>query len=177
VGVGAQRNAKGTSETEIGELQVAVAVDEQVLRLQVAVEHSVAVAVANALAQLAHELLDDGVAKSQPVQRLASTLRQRLTAAAVANWERLHVLLQIEIEELEDQVELVAIGVDNVEQLHDVRVAHLLEQRDLADGGRRNALIFGFEADLLQRDDAPVVGEVAGLVDDTVSTCVAEGSA
>lgn len=62
----------------------------------------------------------------------------------------------------------MAIGVDDVEEAHNVRVVHLLQERDLADGCAWDALIFGFEADLLQRNDAIVVQEVLSLVDDTV---------
>lgn len=170
VGVGAQGDAKGAGETEISELQVAVAVDEQVLRLEVAVEHTVAVAVADALAQLAHELSDDSIAQAQPAQRGAGSLWQGLAATAVGNGQRLHVLLEIQVEELKDEVQLVAVGVDNVEETHDVGVAHLLEQRDLADGGRRNTLVLGLEPDLLERNNATIVEEIARLVNHSVGS-------
>ena len=62
----------------------------------------------------------------------------------------------------------MAIGVDDVEQLDDVGVAHLLQQGDLTDGGTRDTLIFSFKADLLQRYYATAVGKVPGLVDDAV---------
>lgn len=65
----------------------------------------------------------------------------------------------------------MTVGMNNVEQSNDVGVAHLLEERDLPDGGAGDALIVGFEADLLEGDNAAVVGEIAGLVNDTVSTC------
>lgn len=68
------------------------------------------------------------------------------------------------------------LGVDDVKQPHDVGVAHLLEQRDLADGRRRDALVLGLEPDLLQGDDAAAGGEVAGAVQDTIGTWGAEGS-
>lgn len=63
----------------------------------------------------------------------------------------------------------MAVGVDNVEETQDVVVFHLLEERDLANGGAGDAFIFGFEADLLEGDDFAAIGEVAGFVDDTVS--------
>src|SRR5690242_13656725 len=98
-------------------------------------------------------------------------LGQGLAASAIADWQRLHVLLQVEVKELEDEVELVAVGVHDVEQTDDVGVVHLLEQRNLANGGRGDTLIFGLEADLLERDDALVLCcEVAGLVDDAVGS-------
>lgn len=58
MGVGAERNTEGASQTEIGQLQVALLVDEQVLWLQVTVQDAVGVAVARALEELKSELLD-----------------------------------------------------------------------------------------------------------------------
>lgn len=134
-------------------------------------------AVSDALAKLAHELLDDILAQSQIVQSGARTFGKGLAPTTVADRKGLHVLLQIKIEEFEDEIQLMAltaVGMDNVEEAHNVGVAHLLEQRDLADGGGGDALIFGFEADLLEGNNAPAVGQVAGLVDDTIRS-YAEG--
>lgn len=65
----------------------------------------------------------------------------------------------------------MAVGVYDVQQADNVGVVHLLEQGDLANGGRGDALIFGFEADLLEGDDALVLGgEVARLVDNSISS-------
>lgn len=153
----AKRDAEGTGETEISQLQVALAVDEQVLGLQIAVEDTMAVAVADALTQLAHELLDNSIAHSQPVQLSAGALRQSLATSSIRDREGFHVFLQIQVEELEHEVELVAIGVDNVEELNDVGVTHLLQQGDLADGGGGNAFILGLETDLLQCHNATSV--------------------
>lgn len=58
VGVSAERNTEGASQTEICQLQVAFLVDEQVLWLQVTVENAVGMAVARALEELKSELLD-----------------------------------------------------------------------------------------------------------------------
>ena len=52
VGVGAQWNTEGTGQTEVGEFEVALLVDEQVLWFEIAVEHAVGVAVAHALEKL-----------------------------------------------------------------------------------------------------------------------------
>jgi hypothetical protein len=57
--------------------------------------------------------------------------------------------------------------VDDVEQAHDVDVVHLLEERYLADGGARDALVLGLEADLLEGDGL-VVNEVGGAVYDAI---------
>lgn len=58
VSVSTERNTEGASETKIGQLQVALLVDEQVLRLQVAVQDAVGMAVASTLEELKGELLD-----------------------------------------------------------------------------------------------------------------------
>ena len=57
VGVGAQRDAEGARQSKVGQLQQAVAVHQQVLRLHVAVQHAVRVAVPDALVGAAPEQL------------------------------------------------------------------------------------------------------------------------
>jgi hypothetical protein len=100
------------------------------------------------------------------------TLRQRLAATTLADGKSLHVLLQIHVQILEDEVELVAVGVDDVEEAHDVRVVHFLEKRDLTNGSGRDTFIFSFEADLLEGDNALIgSAQVEGFVDNTVRAC------
>ena len=100
------------------------------------------------------------------------TLRQRLATTTLADRQSLHVLLQIHVQVLEDEVELVAVGVDNVEEARDVGVVHFLEKRDLANGSGRDTLIFGFEANLLESDNALIgSGQVEGFVNNTVRAC------
>lgn len=50
VGVGSKRNTEGTRQTKIGKLQVSVAIDQQVLRLQIAMQDSMAVTVTDSFA-------------------------------------------------------------------------------------------------------------------------------
>ena len=57
VRIGAQRNTKGTRQTKVGELQVALLVNEQVLRLEVAVQNAVGMAEADATDELGCEFL------------------------------------------------------------------------------------------------------------------------
>lgn len=66
----------------------------------------------------------------------------------------------------------MAIGMDNVEETHDVWVIHLLEEGNLTDGGGWDTLIFSLEADLLESYNASIVEEVASLVNDTISSCL-----
>lgn len=168
MGIGAERNSESASKTEIGELEIAIAVNQQILRLEIAMKNAVAVTVADALAELAHEFLDDGITESEAVELSAGTLGQGLASAAVADGQSFHVFLQIEVEKLENEVQLVTVGVNNVEKAHNIGVAHLLEKRDLANSGRRDTLILSLEADLLERHYATIVGEVAGFVDDSI---------
>jgi len=58
VRVGAHRDHEGAREAEVGELERALAVDEQVLRLEVAVHDAARVAEVHALEQLEHVGLD-----------------------------------------------------------------------------------------------------------------------
>lgn len=169
MGVGAQRHTERAGQAKIGQLEIAILVNQQILGLQVTMQDPVGVAVADALAQLHHELLDHLVVHAQRLPGQPRPLGQRLAPATLADGQRLHVLLQVEVEELKDQIQLVAVGVDNVEQADNVGVVHLLEEGDLANGRGWHALILGFEADLLQRDDSLVFGgEVPRLVDDSV---------
>lgn len=100
VGIGAERDTKGTGETKVGELEVTFAVDEKVLRLQVAVEDAVCVAVV----KTANELIGE----------LANDFGTHTVASAVSR-DMVHVLAQVKIEELKDEVQ-PAFLVNNVEQ-------------------------------------------------------------
>ena len=170
--VGPQGHAKRPGQTEVRKLQVSLLVDQQILRLQVPMQHPVAVTVPYPLHELQRELLDHRLTQPHPLERGRTPIRQLLAPAAVAHGQSLHVLLQVEIQELKDQVELVAVGVDDVEQPHDVGILHLLQQGDLADGGAGDALVLGLEADLLEGDDAARVLQVARFVDDAIGACV-----
>lgn len=134
-------------------------------------QHSVSMAVSDALAKLHHKLLYGLVVHAERLAGETRALGQSLASSTHADWQRLHVFLQIEVKELEDEVQLVAVGVNNIQQADNVGVVHLLEQGDLADGSRGHTLIFGFETDLLEGDNALVLcGQVAGLVHDTVGS-------
>ena len=61
--IGAQRDAERAREPEVAELEVVVRVDERVLRLEVAVEDAVRVAVYDALVELVREFLCGGRAQ------------------------------------------------------------------------------------------------------------------
>lgn len=167
MGVSAQRNTKGTSQTKISQLQITITINKQVLGLQVTVQNTVAVAVADTLNQLSHKLLDHGVAQTKIHH---GAIGKSLAASTLAHGERLHVFLQVKIQEFKDQVQLVAVGVDDVVQLNDVGVAHFFKERDFTNGGTGDTLIFGFETDLLEGNNAVGVIQLTGLVDDTVGT-------
>lgn len=52
----------------------------------------------------------------------------------------------------------------------DIFVFEFLQKTDLANGGARHALVFSFQAYLLQSHDL-VGGDIACFVDDAVSAC------
>jgi hypothetical protein len=81
------RKAKGTSETEIGELNYSIFVNKEVLGFQVTVHNSVGVAISRALEDLVGEALH--------------FLRGKGSSHMA------HVLFEIELAILEDQVEFV----------------------------------------------------------------------
>lgn len=136
-------------------------------------QDAVRVAVADTSAQLVHELLDHCLAEAHVSSAAVhAALGQGLSTTSLRDGQSLHVLFQIQVEVFKDEVQLVAVGVNNVEQADNVWVAHLLEERDLADGCRGHTFILGFETDLLECDDAVVGGaEVAGFVNNTVCAC------
>lgn len=163
-----QGHTKGPSKTEIRQFQVAVLIDEKILRLEVAVEDAVGVAVPDALNQLAHELLDNVRPETQV---LHIGIRERLATTALAHRQRLHVLLQVQVQILEDEVKLVSVGMDDVEQANNVGVVHLLEQGDFANGRAWNTLILGLETNLLEGNNALVLGcQIARFVNNSVGS-------
>jgi hypothetical protein len=146
VRVGLYRQREGPSKPEITKLETPALVNEQILRLHVTVHDPLGVALGHALDHLVRERLD----------RL---LRERV-------FEAVHVLLQVLVQEVEDQPQ-AALGVDEVFQRADVGVVQLLEEGDLPDGGRGDALVFVVQADLLE--GYLLLGQlVDGFVDDAV---------
>ena len=64
VGVSAQWATECSCQAKVGQLQVTLAVNEQLLRLQIAVEDLVTVAISDTLYQVGHELSDHGIVQS-----------------------------------------------------------------------------------------------------------------
>lgn len=112
--VGAEWDTKRSRKSEIRKLQVALTIDQKVLGLEIAMQDAVAMAVAHALDQLRHEFLDHGISQTESAHVHIRAIWQCLAATAFAHGESFHVLFEIEVEELADEVQLVAVGVDNV---------------------------------------------------------------
>jgi hypothetical protein len=165
-----QRNTKRPRQTKISQLEVSVLINEQVLRLQVAMQYPTRVTILNALNQIQHKLLHDLLAHSQVSYGRSSSSWKRLSATAVCDRERVHVLFEIKVEKFHDEVELVAVGVNNIQEADDVGVVKLSQDGNLANGGAGNAFVFGLETDLFESDDAAIVAEITGFVDNTIST-------
>ncbi len=117
VGVVAHRDAEGAGEPEVGQLELAGAVDEQVLRLEVAVQDAEGVAVRNAVDEL---------------------VKVRLDQHGAQHFHAVHEALEILVEKLEDEVQFLLLVHDILEADH-VGVVQLLQDADLADGGRGHA--------------------------------------
>lgn len=109
VGKGVDGNSKSAGKAKISELQLALVVDEKVLRLEIAVQDAVLVAEGNTAEQLVHERLD-----SHGIQ-----------LASVAS--RIHVLFQILVHVLKHEHQLV-LSVDDVVQRDDVLVLQLFHE-------------------------------------------------
>ena len=109
VGVGANGNAESAGESEIGKFEVAVAVDEKILGLQITVENTVRVAESDSAEHLIQERLDlhDGKASGGLLL--------------------VHVLLQIMLEELKYKVQLL-LAVNDILQSNNVLVLKLFQQ-------------------------------------------------
>ncbi len=64
---------------------------------------------------------------------------------------RVHLLLQIVVQEFEHQCQLL-VGVHNVDELDDVGMVEFFEEGDFADGGAGDAFLLGLETNLLKGD-------------------------
>lgn len=130
VRVGAHGHPEGASQAEVGQFDGAVGVDEQVLGLEVAVQHAVRVAEGQALQQLEQVALRGQGGSAGP-----GTPPPCSTAIVLppprhldegqgdaADGGGIHELLQVLVQELEDQVELV-LRVDHVQQPGGARIA------------------------------------------------------
>lgn len=131
VRVSAHRHPKRPRQPEVGQFDLALSVDEQILWFEVPVENPVRVTESQALEQLEQVALDE--------------------REGDAGDGGVHEPLQVLVEELEHKVKFV-FGVDHVAQLDYVGMVELLQQGDLTDGGARDAFGLRVQSDLLQRD-------------------------
>ena len=65
MGVSPEGNTECACQTKIGQLEVTLTVNQQVLGLQIAVQNAVAMAVADTLNELGHELLDHCITQAE----------------------------------------------------------------------------------------------------------------
>lgn len=170
MGVRSEGHTKGSSQAKIGQFEVAFLIDQQILWLEISVEDSVAVAVAHTFDQLCHEFFDHIFPQPKSLHIQGRAFGESLATATIRHGQSLHVFLEIEVEELEHEIELVAVRVDNIEQTNNVGVVHFFEERDLADGSARDTLIFGLETDLFESNDSAAICQISRLVNNTVGT-------
>ena len=162
-----QRNPKRSGQAKVGQLQIALPVDQQVLRLQVPMQDAMAVTETDPFYQLGHELLDHCLPHAHVHVHYRAT-GQSFPSTAFAHGQRVHIPFQVQVQELKDQVQLAALCVDNVQKTNDGRVFHFLQERDFADRCAGNALVVRFQSDLFQRHYAVWMVEFASLVDNPV---------
>jgi hypothetical protein len=148
VSVGADGDAESTGESEIGKLEVAIAVDEKVLRLQVTVKNTVRVAESDSTEHLVQERLH--------------LHRGKASGGLVL----VHVLLEVMLKELEHKMQFL-LAVNNILQSDDVLVLKLLQQGNFANGCGWNTFIFGVKADFLESNHL-LAYAVASLVHNTI---------
>ena len=150
-----KRHREGPPEPQISDLkQLLILQQKQILRLQIAVKHAVAVAMRDAFAELEHELLDQRIAEGPRVGGFA---------------EGIDEFLEVGVEVLEDEVEVGLRGgledVLDAEEADDVKGGgEHLEEGDLAEGGGGDAFLVDLEARFLERDEF-AGGFLDGFVD------------
>ena len=128
MGVSMGRDRLGPSQPKVRQLELPVPGDEQVLRLDIAVEDPPLVAEGQAPQQLEHEELD------VPGREAARVVLQ--------------VLGQVRVQILEHEGE-AGLGVDDVVEGDNVDVSQLLQETRLPDGGEGGPL-FLLKSDLLE---------------------------
>ena len=140
--VAPHRDAERPRQPEVGQLQLAALVDQQVLGLQVAVQDVAAVAVREAAQQLkpGMKVPFERNCTSRKFKIAKFNLHERLHNVRVnLAVEGVEVLLEVLVAVLEDQGEF-AVRVEDVVEADNVAVVQLLEQADFAQRGRRDAL-------------------------------------
>ena len=133
VGESIDWDAERSRETEVGEFELALVVDEEVLGFEVAVQDPVFVAEGDSLEELVHEGFDGDIIE--------------LTALAAG----IHEFLKVFVHVFEDEHEFV-FGVDDVVEGDDVFVLEFFHEGDFADGGGGGAF-FAVEVDFFEGDE------------------------
>ena len=136
VGVLAEGEGEHAREAEVCQFGGAQLVEQDVAGLYVAVNEAAGVEVGQALHHLPEAALDLRLAQCPLL------VEQRL--------------LQVQVEVLEDQAQALLQAVARVNyflELHDVGVVQRLQDRDFAQGSRRDAFVRVLELDHFDRDE------------------------
>lgn len=99
------------------------------MRLEIPMEDAVRVAESDATEDLLHERLDHGLRESDAL------------VDVVAGLVLVHERFEIVRHELEDQIQPAGLGLDDVEELHDVGVVQFAKERDFANDIAGNAAL------------------------------------
>lgn len=149
----AVRVGKGAGETEIGQFDLAVGGDEQVVGLDIAVQDVVLVAEPDGATEHAHPGFDVG----------------RAVADAFIVADKHFQVAEGQV--LEDQADVLVLGREDGQEGDDIGVGEFLEVFEFADGiGREPLGIFLLLLDFLDGDELGGVGAGVAQIDDGVGT-------
>jgi hypothetical protein len=147
VSVGVHGDLEGASKAEVSDLEGVVVLEEDVGRLQIAVNDAVTVTEVEAFEELGHEDLE-------------SATNEGLGAV--------ESLLEILVNVFEDEEELGTVA-DDVEEIDDIAVVNFLEDRDLTESSLGDTFVTAVEAHLLEGNDLASL-TINGTIDDTICT-------
>ncbi|CAI0642138.1 unnamed protein product [Colletotrichum noveboracense] len=147
------RIREASRETEISKLDLAVGSDQQVVGLDIAMQHEVLVAEPDGAGEHTHPGLDI----CGTVADVGSVFDEHLEVA--------------KREVFEDEVEVLVFGGEDGEEGDDVRMLEFLEVLQFAHGvGGHAFLVFFLDFDLLDGDEGGLVGTEVAEEDDGVGT-------
>lgn len=194
--ISTERDTKRPGQTEITNLEITSFVDQQILRFEISVKDTAAVAKVETFDELVREFLL-WKPKGQPAAVYqGSRLRKQeiyldhIKTKTFIFTNGIHILFQIHIKKLEHEVELClrmhniqqsktfrcfrfflhleSLGCDSLDNV--VVLVQLFQQTDFPDRGAWHTFIFCFKTNPLEGDNVARF-EIFGLEHDAIRTC------
>lgn len=110
-------------------------------------QDAVTVAITDAFDQLSHKLFDHGISQAH-VAAEGGAIWEDFTTSTLTDRKSLHILFEVEVQVFENEIEFVAVGMNDVQQLHDIGVVHFFQKGDFTNGRAGNAFILGLQSNL-----------------------------